>query len=495
MCGIIGIAGSEQAGLAALEGLRYLQHRGQDAAGIAALQAGKFSRRLQLGMADSLRLTGEEGELAGSLAIGHVRYTTSGRADSGAEIQPLYVNSPFGICLAHNGNLPERTGLAEQLSQSGNRHINSSSDSELALNLLADELKGANQADPESLFAAVGRFHERFHGAYAIVALIVGGGLLAFRDPNGIRPLCIGSRKTAAGVARIAASESAAATGLGFVHERSVAPGEAVLLGEDGSLLARQCAPAPRLRPCLFEYVYFARPDSILDGALVYQARVAMGRRLGERARREHRHLREADVVIPVPDSSRHAALEFARTLEVPYREGLVRNKFVGRSFILASQDKRRSAVRRKLSVIESEFAGRKVILVDDSIVRGNTCREIVALARRAGAAQIHVVSTAPPVLYPNFYGIDMPTRSELVAHGRSIQEVADLLEADSLTYQKLSDLKDAVRESTGASLDGFDASCFDGRYVTGAISLDASGGEARPANGKAQAAKVRAAA
>ena len=485
MCGIIGIAGTEQAGLAALEGLRYLQHRGQDAAGIAALNDGKFSRRLQLGMADSLRLTGEEGELAGSLAIGHVRYTTSGRADSGTEIQPLYVNSPFGICLAHNGNLPERTPLTEQLSQSGNRHINSSSDSELALNLLADELKGASRADPESLFAAVGRFHERFHGAYAIVALVVGGGLLAFRDPNGIRPLCIGSRKTAGGCERIAASESAAVTGLGFVHERSLAPGEAVILGEDGSLLARQCAPAPRLYPCLFEYVYFARPDSILDGALVYQTRLEMGRRLGERSLREHRHLREADAVIPVPDSSRHAALEFAHVLGVSYREGLVRNKFVGRSFILASQHKRRSAVRRKLSVIESEFAGRKVILVDDSIVRGNTCREIVDLARRAGAAQIHVVSTAPPVLYPNFYGIDMPTRSELIAHGRSVREIAELLGADSLTYQELSDLKDAVRASTRASLDGFDASCFDGHYPVGTDGLAGDAGDARPPAGK----------
>ena len=481
MCGIIGIAGLDQAGLIALEGLRYLQHRGQDAAGIAALNGSSFSRRLQLGTVDSLQLTGEEGELAGSLAIGHVRYATSGHADSGTEIQPLYVNSPFGICLAHNGNLPDSAPLAEQLSQSGNRHINSSSDSELALNLLADELKTASRPDPESLFAAVGRFHERFHGAYAIVALIVGGGLLAFRDPNGIRPLCIGSRKTAAGgMARIAASESAAATGLGFVHERSVAPGEAILLGADGSLVARQCAPSPLLRPCLFEYVYFARPDSILDGALVYQARVAMGRRLGERARRGH--LRDADVVIPVPDSSRHAALEFAHTLGVTYREGLVRNKFIGRSFILASQQKRRSAVRRKLSVIESEFAGRKVILVDDSIVRGTTCREIVELARRAGAAEIHVVSTAPPVLYPNFYGIDMPTRSDLIAHGRSEQEVAELLGADSLTYQQLPDLEDAVRESTAAKPDGFDASCFDGQYATGNIRLEApeSGAGAR---------------
>lgn len=482
MCGIIGIAGGEQAGLLALEGLRYLQHRGQDAAGIAALSGSSFSRRLQLGMADSIRLSGEQGELAGNLAIGHVRYATSGSAESGAEIQPLYVNSPFGICLAHNGNLPDRAELAEQLSQSGNRHINSNSDSELALNLLADELAAAGRPDPESLFAAVGRFHERFSGAYAIVALIVGGGLLAFRDPNGIRPLCIGSKETAAGRLRIAASESAAATGLGFAHERSVAPGEAVLFGADGSMIAKQCTPLSRLRPCLFEYVYFARPDSIMDGALVYQARVEMGRRLAERVRREHKHLCDADVVIPVPDSSRHAALEFARGLEVPYREGLVRNKFVGRSFILASQQKRRSAVRRKLSVIESEFAGRNVILVDDSIVRGTTCREIVDLARRAGAKKIHVVSTAPPVMYPNFYGIDMPTRSELVAHDRSEQQIAELLGADSLIYQQLSDLQEAVRASTAASLDGFEASCFDGRYVTGDIRLDEPAAGGRPA-------------
>ncbi|MCY4325878.1 MAG: amidophosphoribosyltransferase [Betaproteobacteria bacterium] len=493
MCGIIGIAGSDQAGLAALDGLRYLQHRGQDAVGVAALNGKHFSHRKQLGMIDSLKLTGEQDELAGNLAIGHVRYTTSGRADSGAEIQPLYVNSPFGICLAHNGNLPERTLLTEQLSQPGNRHINSDSDSELALNLLADELKSATRPDPESLFAAVGRFHERFPGAYAIVALIVGGGMLAFRDPNGIRPLCIGSRKSADGsTARIAASESAAITGLGFTHERSLAPGEAVLFGEDGSFQSRQCAPAALLRPCLIEYVYFARPDSILDGALVYQTRVAMGRRLAERARRKHRQLCEADVVIPVPDSSRHAALEFAHTLGIPYREGLVRNKFIGRSFILSSQSRRRSAVRRKLSVIESEFAGRKVILVDDSIVRGTTCREIVALARQAGAAEIHVVSTAPPVLHPNFYGIDMPTTSELIAHGRSIQQVADLLGADSLTYQDLADLQEAVRESSDAAMDGFDASCFDGHYVTGDI-----GGKAAPAPRllKRQQAKARAAA
>ena len=407
--------------------------------------------------------------LPGTSGLGQVRYPTAGNADSEEEAQPFYTSAPFGLVLVHNGNLTNAHALRRELLEGDHRHINTGSDSEVLLGVLAHELQQATrggQMGPEQAFAAVAAVHQRLRGSYAVIAHIAGCGMLVFRDPFGIRPLCFGR---AAGGAVLVASESVALEGTGHVLERDVAPGEALFVTLDGTVHARQCADRPSLSPCIFEYVYLARPDSVLDGISVYQARLNLGQALAKRVVSTVPPS-EIDVVIPIPESSRPSANELARALGKPYREGFVKNRYVGRTFIMPGQAVRRRSVRQKLGLIASEFAGRNVLLVDDSIVRGTTSQEIVQMARDAGARQVYLASAAPPVRHPNVYGIDMPTREELVAHGRSVEEVRQIIGADALIYQDVEGMKQAV-SSVNPRVTRFDASCFDGVYVTGDIS------------------------
>jgi amidophosphoribosyltransferase len=412
--------------------------------------------------------------LPGNMGIAHVRYPTAGSAFSSAEAQPFYVNSPFGIVLGHNGNLTNSAQLKEEMFRTDLRHINTGSDSEVLVNVLAHELEKASvrlHLDRQAIFAAVAATHRRLKGAYAVVAMIAGYGVLAFRDPFGIRPAIIGYNETPKGMEYMVASESVAIDANGFRVLRDVGPGEAVFIDQEGRLHTQQCAPHASLNPCIFEYVYLARPDSIIDGASVYETRLNMGRKLAEKIKRSHRRL-DIDVVIPIPDSGRPAALQLAAGLGVAYREGFVKNRYIGRTFIMPGQAVRARSVRQKLNPMSMEFAGKNVMLVDDSIVRGTTSREIVQMARDSGARKVFFASAAPPVRFPNVYGIDMPTRAELIAAHRSEEEVAREIGADALVYQDLEELKDAVRR-VNPRLTGFETSCFDGVYVTGDITSD----------------------
>ena len=471
MCGIIGVVATSPVNQLLYDGLLVLQHRGQDAAGIATTEGGRFFMHKGPGLVRDAFRTRNMRNLIGNLGIGHVRYPTAGSACNPAEAQPFYVNSPFGLLLAHNGNLTNSEELKREMFLSDLRHINTNSDSEVLLNVLAHELQAAANGfklDDEAVFRAVTNVHRRCRGAYAAVVMIAGYGLLAFRDPHGIRPLVIGRNDTDAGPEWLVASESVALDVLGYRMLRDVAPGEAILIHSDGRFLSRQCAPQTVQAPCMFEYVYLARPDSIIDGISVYESRVKMGEFLADKLYRSLPGV-EIDVVIPIPDSSRPSAMEMAHRLGLPYREGFVKNRYIGRTFIMPGQAVRRKSVRQKLNTIPQEFKGKRVLLVDDSIVRGTTSREIVMMAREAGAEKVYLASAAPPVRHANVYGIDMPTRGELIAADRTEEEICREIGADGLIYQDLEDLKSAVR-SLNPSIRFFETSCFDGTYVTGDI-------------------------
>ena len=468
MCGIVGVVSNAPVNQLIYDALLLLQHRGQDAAGIVTQQDRKFFMHKAKGMVRDVFRTRNMRALPGTSGLGQVRYPTAGNAFSEEEAQPFYVNAPFGVALVHNGNLTNAQALRAELYSTDHRHINTESDSEVLLNVLAHELEKAtrgNALGPDEVFAAVAGVHKRVRGSYAVIAQIAGRGMLAFRDPFGIRPLSFG-RAPDGGV--MAASESVALEGTGYAPERDLAPGEAIYVTLDGTLHARACAERAQLSPCIFEYVYLARPDSVLDGISVYQARLNLGQTLAKRVVSTVPP-DEIDVVIPVPESSRPSATELARLLGKPYREGFVKNRYVGRTFIMPGQAVRKKSVRQKLNAIASEFAGRNVLLVDDSIVRGTTSQEIVQMAREAGARKVYLASAAPPVRYPNVYGIDMPTKEELVAHGRTEEEVRRIVGADALIYQDVEAMKRAIG-TLNPAVQGFDASCFDGVYVTGDI-------------------------
>ncbi|WP_294766281.1 amidophosphoribosyltransferase [uncultured Rhodoferax sp.] len=471
MCGIVGVVSNAPVNQLIYDSLLLLQHRGQDAAGIVTQQDRKFFMHKAKGMVKDVFRTRNMRALLGNSGLGQVRYPTAGNAFSEEEAQPFYVNAPFGIVLVHNGNLTNAKALKAELFNLDHRHINTESDSEVLLNVLAHEIEVATRGLPllpQELFSAVARVHRRIKGSYAVICHIAGHGLLAFRDPYGIRPLCIG--KGADGT-HMVASESVVLEGTSHQFVRDVQPGEAVFIALDGTVHAQQCADKPQLMPCIFEFVYLARPDSVMDGISVYQARLNLGETLAKRVVSTVPP-NEIDVVIPIPESSRPSAAQLAQLLGLPYREGFVKNRYVGRTFIMPGQGVRKKSVRQKLNVIASEFKGRNVLLVDDSIVRGTTSKEIVQMARDAGARKVYMASAAPPVRFPNVYGIDMPTSSELVAHNRTVEQVRELIGCDALIYQDVEGMKKAVG-SLSKNLAGFDASCFDGVYVTGDISSD----------------------
>jgi len=474
MCGIVGVVAHTPVNQLLYDGLLLLQHRGQDAAGIVTSEGPIFHMYKGPGLVQNVFRTRNMRDLMGAAGIGHCRYPTAGSAFSDLESQPFYVNSPFGVTLGHNGNLTNSEELKRELFQLDFRHVNTNSDSEVLLNVLALELERAAQhhrLDPDAIFKAVAGVHKRCRGAYAVVAMIAGYGMLAFRDPYGIRPLIIGKNEQMGGTEYIVASESVAIEPLGFHVLRDVAPGEAVFVDNTGAFHARQCAQNPTLNPCIFEFVYLARPDSVIDGTSVYETRLNMGGALAEKIRRMP-EAQDIDVVIPIPDSSRPSALELANRLGIKYREGFVKNRYIGRTFIMPGQAMRKKSVRQKLNPGGIEFKGKVVLLVDDSIVRGTTSREIVNMARDAGARKVYFASASPPVRYPNVYGIDMPNQSELVATGRTEAEVAAEIGADLLIYQDLDALKNAVR-AANPKLVNFEASCFDGKYITGDITAD----------------------
>ncbi|AVP57520.1 amidophosphoribosyltransferase [Pulveribacter suum] len=468
MCGIVGVVSANPVNQLIYDALLLLQHRGQDAAGIVTQEGRKFFMHKAKGMVRDVFRTRNMRALPGNAGLGQVRYPTAGNAASEEEAQPFYVNAPFGIVMVHNGNLTNARQLRRELSETDHRHTNTESDSEVLLNVLAHELARASRGAPlqsEDVFAAVRAVHQRVKGSYAVIALIAGYGLLAFRDPFGIRPLCLG--RGADGSVMLA-SESVALEGTLHQVERDVAPGEAVFVHEDGRIETQQCAAASQLMPCMFEYVYLARPDSIMDGISVYQARLNMGETLAKRVVSTVPPS-EIDAIIPVPESSRPSAMQLAQLLGLPYREGFVKNRYVGRTFIMPGQATRKKSVRQKLNAIASEFKGKRVLLVDDSIVRGTTSKEIVQMARDAGATQVYLASAAPPVRFPNVYGIDMPTPGELIAHGRTVEEIRQWIGADALIYQDVEAMKQAVGR-INPQVAGFEASCFDGHYVTGDI-------------------------
>ncbi len=471
MCGVVGIAGKSPVNQMLFDALTMLQHRGQDASGIVTCQDGRLFLRKDNGMVRDVFHTRHMRALLGNYGIGHVRYPTAGSSSS-AEAQPFYVNSPYGITLAHNGNLTNAEEIHEDLFKTDLRHMNTDSDSEVLLNVFAHELQKCNKFSPtaEDIFHTVSRVHERCKGAYGVVAMITGHGLVGFRDPHGIRPLIYGSRETEQGTEYIIASESVAITALGFKIERDIAPGEAIFINAEGELFTQQCATNPQYHPCIFEYVYFARPDATIDGISVYKARLRMGETLANKILREWGEDHEIDVVIPIPDTSRTAALELGNKLGVTFREGFMKNRYIGRTFIMPGQQQRKKSVRQKLNPVELEFKDKNVLLVDDSIVRGTTCNEIIQMARDAGAKKVFFASAAPMVKYPNVYGIDMPAKSELIAAHRSVEEIRQEIGADRLIFQDLEDLKDAVRTKKVPHLTEFDCSVFDGVYVTGGI-------------------------
>ena len=471
MCGIAGVVSNAPVNQLIYDALLLLQHRGQDAAGIVTQQDRKFFMHKAKGMVRDVFRTRNMRALPGNCGLGQVRYPTAGNAYSEEEAQPFYVNAPFGIVLVHNGNLTNAHALKSELFSADHRHINTESDSEVLLNVLAHEIEKTTRGlplTPKDVFDAVRGVHRRVRGSYAVIAMIAGHGLLAFRDPYGIRPLCFG--RGADGTIMVA-SESVALEGTGHQFERNMAPGEAVFVDLQGQLHQALCADKAQLSPCIFEFVYLARPDSVLDGISVYQARLNLGDSLAKRVVSTVPP-NQIDVVIPIPESSRPSAMQVAHLLGLPYREGFVKNRYVGRTFIMPGQAVRKKSVRQKLNVIASEFKGRNVLLVDDSIVRGTTSREIVQMARDAGARKVYMASAAPPVRFPNVYGIDMPTKSELVASGRTLEEIRAVIGCDALIYQDVEAMKRAVG-SLNPAISGFDASCFDGIYVTGDINSD----------------------
>lgn len=471
MCGILGLVAQTPVNQLLYDGLLVLQHRGQDAAGIVTAQGNTFHMHKGNGLVRDVFRTRNMRALLGNIGIGHVRYPTAGSSESPAEAQPFYVNSPFGIVLGHNGNLTNAARLNEELFREDLRHVNTNSDSEVLLNVLAHELQTStknHQLDPAAIFDAVAGVHRRCRGAYAVVAMIAGYGLLAFRDPYGIRPLVFGCAETEHGVEYLVASESVALDTLGFKLVRDVAPGEAIFIDENGNFYNKQCAANPVHHPCIFEFVYMARPDSMMDGISVYETRLNMGESLADKITSTMRHL-DIDVVIPIPDSSRPSALQLANRLGVSFREGFVKNRYIGRTFIMPGQQLRRKSVRQKLNAMSVEFRGKNVLLVDDSIVRGTTSREIVQMAQEAGANKVYFASAAPPVRFPNVYGIDMPTRQELIATGRDEDEIRSEIGADYLVFQELDALiKDVSR--LNPVIANFETSCFDGHYITGDV-------------------------
>ena len=472
MCGIVGIVSTEPVNQQIYDALLLLQHRGQDSTGIATTEGKHIHQFKTKGQVREGYRTRDMRSLLGNVGLGHVRYATAGAAKNEEEAQPFYVNAPYGIVLVHNGNLTNTRELQDDLFRVDRRHVNTSSDTELLLNVLATELQSQISGldlDPDQLFNAVANVHKRVEGSYAVIALIAGHGLLAFRDPFGIRPLILGKRVEENGTTDwVVASESLVLESAGFEIVRDVEPGEAVYITEQGELFTRQCAENPVLIPCSFEYVYLARPDSIMNGISVYEARLRLGDRLANTVA-EHMPLGDIDVVMPIPDSSRPAAMQVARKLGIEYREGFFKNRYVGRTFIMPGQAERKRSVRQKLNAMSAEFKGKNVLIVDDSIVRGTTSREIVEMARAAGANKVTFTSAAPPVRYPHVYGINMPSRQELIAHGRKIPEINTELGSDYLIYQEVADMKAAILE--GSNVTDLEMSCFTGDYVTGTVS------------------------
>jgi len=468
MCGIAGIVGKSNVNQALYDALIVLQHRGQDAAGIVTCMNKNLFLRKDNGLVRDVFRRKDMQYLQGNMGIAHVRYPTAGSASS-AEAQPFYVNSPYGITLAHNGNLTNVEQLIAEIYQADLRHINTDSDSEVLLNVFAHELARCKELKPsaQNIFAAVEQVHKRLRGGYAVVAMITGCGMVAFRDPNAIRPIVFGKKLTPKGYEYMVASESVALDVLGFTLVRDLAPGEAIYIDVDGQFFSQMCAKQRRYMPCIFEYVYLARPDSLIDDISVYKARLRMGEKLAEKIQRLNLEC-DIDVVIPIPDTSRTSALQLANHLGLKYREGFIKNRYIGRTFIMPGQEVRQKSVRQKLNAIELEFSGKNVLLVDDSIVRGTTCRQIVQMARDAGAKKVYFCSAAPAVRYPNVYGIDMPSRNDFIAHNRSTEEVCKLIGADYLIYQDLEDLIAAVSGDTDrVKITNFDCSVFDGKYIT----------------------------
>ena len=467
MCGIVGISAESNVAAEIYDSLLMLQHRGQDAAGMVVCDSeGKLNSRKSMGYVRDVFQQNHMNKLVGNYGIGHVRYPTAGGA--GKEFaQPMYVNSPYGISLAHNGNLTNSKELAKQLFHAEMRHLNTDSDSEVLLNIFAHELGKQREIYPsaEHIFKAVTKTHRRCDGAYAVLALITGHGILGFRDNNAIRPLSIGIRKGQIRDEYIIASEDALFTSQGFEKLRDVEPGEAVFIDKNGNFFSQQCAEAPEKKPCIFEYVYFSRPDSKIDEISVYKARMRMGSKLAQSIKKinpDH----DIDVVIPIPDSSTTAALQLAVDLDVPYREGFVKNRYIGRTFIMPYQEERKKSVRRKLNILDLEFRGKNVLLVDDSIVRGTTSKKIIEMAKESGAKKVYFASAAPAIKYQNLYGIDMPATKELVASNRSHEEVAKEIGADWLIYQTLEDLIDTVQYGN-PDIKEFETSIFTGDYIT----------------------------
>lgn len=469
MCGIVGIVGKTPVNQALYDGLTVLQHRGQDAAGIVTINDNTFRLRKANGLVKDVFHTRHMLRLQGNIGIGHIRYPTAGTSSS-SEAQPFYANSPFGLSLAHNGNLTNAEELKSWLNTTARRHVNTTSDSELLLNIFAHELQQVDglELTPDDIFNSVANVHKRVRGAYAAVSLVIGHGMVAFRDPNGIRPLVFGKRETEKGIEYMVASESVALDANEFTFVRDVAPGEAIFFTEDGQLHSRQCAENPTYSPCIFEFVYFARPDSTIDKISVYGSRVEMGKNLAEKIANEWSDL-DIDVVIPIPETSCDIALQIANHLDIPYRQGFVKNRYIGRTFIMPGQEMRKKSVRQKLNAINAEFVGKNVLLVDDSIVRGTTSGQIIDMAKAAGAKKVYFASAAPEVRFPNVYGIDMPSANELIAHGRELDDITDLIGADKLIYQSIEDLVSAVAKAN-PDIKRFDTSVFDGSYITNDI-------------------------
>ncbi|MCU1570906.1 MAG: amidophosphoribosyltransferase [Naasia sp.] len=471
MCGIVGVVSSRPVNQLVYDSLLLLQHRGQDSTGIATTEGSTLHMVKARGQVREAYRTRDMRSLPGTMGLGHVRYATQGTAANEEETQPFYVNAPYGIVLVHNGNLTNTRELTDELYRIDRRHLNTSSDTELLINILATELQtqiSGSDLDLDQVFTAVSRVHERVEGSYATIALIAGHGLLAFRDPYGIRPLVLGRRPLGfVGFEWIVASETVALESQGYEVVRDVDPGEAVFITMSGELHTRQVAAAPSLVPCAFEYVYLARPDSVMNGISVYEARLRLGDRLADTVAK-YTPLGDIDVVMPIPDSSRPAAMQVARKLGIEYREGFYKNRYVGRTFIMPGQSERKKSVRQKLNAMGSEFRGKNVLIVDDSIVRGTTSKEIVDMARLAGANKVTFTSAAPPVRFPHVYGINMPSRRELVAYDRKIPEIAQEIAADHLIYQEVADMQSAILQ--GSSVTDLEKSCFDGRYITGTV-------------------------
>jgi amidophosphoribosyltransferase len=471
MCGIVGIVSSLPVNQQVYDSLSLLQHRGQDSTGIATADGDTFHMQKAKGQVREAYRTRDMRSLTGTMGLGHVRYATRGSAANEEEAQPFYVNAPYGIILVHNGNLTNTRELTQELFHVDRRHLNTTSDTELLVNVLANELQSqvsGTDLDPDQVFNAVSRVHERVEGSYAAIALIAGHGLLAFRDPFGIRPLVLGRRQRGlVGEEWIVASESLVLESGGYDLVRDVAPGEAVFIAMNGEMTSKQCAANPRLIPCSFEYVYLARPDSIMNGISVYEARLRLGDRLADTIA-QYTPDGDIDVVMPIPDSSRPAAMQVAQKLGIEYREGFYKNRYVGRTFIMPGQEERKKSVKQKLNAMSSEFRGKNILIVDDSIVRGTTSKEIVQMAREAGANKVTFTSAAPPVRYPHVYGINMPTRHELIAHGRKIPEINLEMGSDHLIYQEVADMEAAIIE--GSSVTSLEMSCFTGDYVTGTV-------------------------